>query len=524
MKNFLVLLLIVFGAQCSMAQKLAEFDEKLSITYSDELNIDQGFKYYDSEAIDGKFYFIFRNSENGSHKFYRTGTDLNMEELGEIAPDDASFRLTLATVGDRTYAAFFNTDREKKLNCLFLQEFSYSKVGFLDDPIQVDCLQGDDFYHNFANSFAAYQLSPDESKLLIYYKLPEIDRDTKNFRFCAYDSDLNELWRQDVIMKEGDKKLRIGFSEWHAAEGFGGNTSNPSAIKFDDEGNVYFWSTSEIKHRGEIPTTYITRVDENGAETKPINIPNANILLSVYNRNDFRLYPCANGVYFFGHVEGVGKEHDFPNRGLIVGTWIDGELKYKAHNYDYDLTMKAMPERTYNRNIKAKEKKKPVGWGPFPPQTGNSLVREDGSGMFMLEAGPIGYLVHYVNNSAEIEWSIPLATAEVPDLYEYDNQLIFINNESGSNLTRSWNPRKGIEHASSDNPVHSIGYIDLKDPTVVERRRMTKSEKGKMKRLPSTHEEVVNGNWLGFGVRIDETGFRYKYYFSLALTKFFEAE
>lgn len=365
----LILWVLISGILPVYAQKPGEFENLFEAIYSKEIPAPLEYKLWNCEEISGSVFMTYVHPKKGNHLFFKVNSDGEIKMIGEITPEKSEFRMTLAVMKDRTYSAFFTTDTKSRSNCLYLQEFQFEGARFISEPTEVDCLRGDDYNVEFVNNFASYKVSPDGSKLLIFYKLSDFKNRTQRFRFCVFNSALDLLWKKDVVMELNGTKLRIGNRDWTAAEGFSGNNSNPEAIKIDDLGDVYFWSTGLIRHRGEMPSIYITKVTGNGEESKKIEV-DGTIVMSNINMNDFSLKPTSDGVFIQGHVESNGKSQStrFPNRGLVCGAWNSNGLHYEAYPYSYELTMEAMNESQRNRSAGYRKANRPVGWMPWPPQ------------------------------------------------------------------------------------------------------------------------------------------------------------
>lgn len=224
-------------------------DTDLKVTYSPSFNAGDSYKFLQFvEMTDGNPIAIFSRGKNEYTSFKIDLASMEVESYGSLELKDSKDKAHFIAVGNRLLLPYFQTSQENQTNCLFIQEIDPKTMKAKGEPFAVDCLEGKDYYKNFENSFAATKVSPDGSKLLVYYKLPEPEGGGKLFRFSVYDDQLSQIWRKDVPTKIEEGILKIGDAEWFMADhNYGvavvyGQGANHSAIGLDNFGNVFFWS------------------------------------------------------------------------------------------------------------------------------------------------------------------------------------------------------------------------------------------------------------------------------------------
>lgn len=527
MKPIKLLLLLTLPALFGSAQTVAEFDDLIMSTHSNVIPASD-LTYSQYVHHNGATYVLFRTKKDPAYVFFKIADDMSIERLGEYKLESEDSRISLAKVGSRIYTPFFITDREQKLNCMFIQEFDIEEGKHIGDPIRVDCLQGDDFYHDFANSFATYKTTRDHSKLLIYYKLPEMEDGTRVFRFAVFNASLDLLWTQDVPAKDGDRKLLVGNQSWGSANGFFGSSSGADAIKMDEKGDIYFWSATEIRHRGEMPQIFVTRVSADGYEHQNITQTDCDIVLNAISPTDVQLVAKNDGVFISGHVDRKAGDKDtrWANRGKLFGKWDSEGLAVFTYPYSYDILLESHDKKARERYASLEAKHRPVGWMEWPPKSYNTdhALKADDKGMYFVERGPTYYLLYFVTNEGEMRWIAPLAMHDMPEVVDGGDRALLIFHDHVNNLKKGWSHDNGITYPSSETSVGAIGYVLDSDPTEKVKRKMTSAERGGAKYYPSLATEIRPGKFVYIDVDRTEPdwGTPAKYAYKVGLIQILE--
>ena len=436
-------------------------ESRFTVSYTDAINCGPDYHLTNTIIQQTELILQYKNKKENLYDFYRvSGKNLKHEKMGSFKLNNPESTLGLTSLGSRVYSPYFATDRNQKLNCLLLQEFDLNELSFSDDPITVDCLQGDDFYHNFENSFASYATDKSRSLLLIYYKLPELKDGTKVFRFTLIDKDLNLVWRTDAQAKIDDQKVKIGNKEWGSAGGMFGGTSGNAAIVMDEKGDVYFWSVTEPQRRGDPLKTFVSRVNGDGVVHEEVTQSDCEIVMNWINPLDFRLIPSESGIFISAHLEKKGRDKDtkWANRGKLFGKWDDSGISVNTYPYSYKLLLETFTKSEREKYSKLKERGRPVGWMVFPPKTNSTsfMLKKDG-GMYYVERGPNDQLIYSVSRNGELSWVTTLIADETPSVYDGGDEALLSYQRRGNMMVSS---------------IMDDGMIEI------ETRKMTDSEKG----------------------------------------------
>ncbi|MBL4585724.1 MAG: hypothetical protein JKX84_01500 [Flavobacteriales bacterium] len=480
-----IILLTFFTKGIILAQELSEFDPVLSVTYVNPNGVSSANYIYDMVRSDGETYVIYKHEKKAEFLVHRLEEETTTEETGKFEFKDPRTKFGLAGVGTKTFTPFFSTDHDKKSNCLYAQELSLSKGVAIDAPYLVGCLRGEDYYRNFANSFASFQTSPDSSKLMIYFKMPELEDGTKVFRFMVFDEEFRQLWEKDVPITEKGKELRIGGTSWFMAEGNRGpiiiaDQVNREAIKLSNNGSVYFWAVHDRGRSSDGPQrfeNYLVEVTENSVETEMVGSPDYKLWFK-----NLKLETIGDGVVISGRIKSWGEPSKWTQGGYYAATWINGDFNSAAIPYD-PATL------TLNMNAKEKEKaqktfdaSKTISWGKWENERIDVLLKKDfGSGFFLINDLPKGKLIISFNSSCEQEWTRGFAISRSlfgPDIFQTKRSLIFNYWDHPAHLEKGWTVEKDGLKEPKGKRVEGIAVLSLSDSKVFRKRATRKNETG----------------------------------------------
>ncbi len=216
MKKGLLGLVIVSISFCVTAQSVEfkgtdkveiewgpELKAKKRSTLEDMIGFDERNLYtikVESKGLIGKEYVL----ESYDYKLaLNVSEDLDLEMTGR----DKSLEFMLH-LNDQIHLFTSRADSKTKVNSLYYQ--TVDKKSMIPNGKVIDIVEIDYSGHDRWNSGSySYDLSRDSSKILIYYNLPYERGDAERFGFKVYDSGMNELWSEEVVLPYEDKLFSV---------------------------------------------------------------------------------------------------------------------------------------------------------------------------------------------------------------------------------------------------------------------------------------------------------------------------
>lgn len=274
---FILLFSVYIFSPTAQAQRRSDNESDLGYTLSSMFEVPKGNEFSQFIETPDALFAVFVKGDDEYSGFRIDESTMDIEPIGKLTIEKSKDRHHFIVLGNKVYHPYFQSSKEEKTNCLFIREMDMKTMQPKGEPVSVDCLQGDDYYRDFDNSFAATKISPDGTKLAVYYKLPEPE-EGKLFRFVVYDSGLQEIWRKDVATKIDQGILKVGGADWFmAAKNMGVvrvyDSSNHYAIALDNNGNIFFWSRVDFgrdKKKYQRFQTFFSKV--NGTKTEHLHM------------------------------------------------------------------------------------------------------------------------------------------------------------------------------------------------------------------------------------------------------------
>ena len=109
-------------------------------------------------------------------------------------------------LGETIYEIYSISDKKTKTNKLFARTINKESLEPNKDERELFTLKGDMYYKNFRYAFTQGDVSPDESKFLVAFKLPEEEDRYRRFRLMVFDTDFNLLWQTDRKFRHRQKE------------------------------------------------------------------------------------------------------------------------------------------------------------------------------------------------------------------------------------------------------------------------------------------------------------------------------
>ncbi len=468
----------LLSVQFCIGQVVKDFEPFWELEYTNPVNISEAYKLQQMMKVNEKTYLLYRHEDRSSFEVHQFESN-SIEKVGKIDFPEEDVRLNLAGIGNKLYYLFFQSDKKEKLNCLLAQEFDIEQVEFVGDPFLIDCLSEDDYYRDFRNSFASYLVSPDSTKLGLYYKLNELEDGTKKFRFVVFNQDFELLWKQDVVMRIDEKKLRIGAADWFMAATQHGlvrtvDSSNRSALVIGNDGYIYFWSEHDKRNR-EHPKNrfeqYISRITSDDVEHLRLRDKNKGSRIK-----NIEILPTPEGIL----IKGYATPTEDPDRHYganYFGAWNDDQWIENIYERDFDYLSSCMRGKMLEKARKAHARKKDlpydyVGAGDY------FSWKNDGTGFYFHDALSVGGILGSYNNNGEQEWTQPLVLSTQFNLYETEKYLYLSTHLTEKGLKPDW----AIEDGAFLNPyTPALFRISKSDPSEIYKRKWTTDDKGKIR-------------------------------------------
>ena len=151
-------------------------------------------------------------------------------------------------LGDDIFEFYSLSDKKTKTNKLFCRTLDKELLKPNKDDRELFSLTGDSYYKQFKNAFTQGAVSPDETKFLVAFKLPEEEDRYKRFRFMVFDNDFNLLWQADrKFVVDKNLKFNLFDTGWFIAGGSGAWNTGGSydAFQLGNNGEILTWGIQD---------------------------------------------------------------------------------------------------------------------------------------------------------------------------------------------------------------------------------------------------------------------------------------
>lgn len=375
---------------------------------------------------------------------------------------------------DRYFLLKGITEKENELNVFTLTELDEEGEP-VAQPIELARIQGKDYYYGVGNAYLDYDISPDESKLLLSFKQPE-KRDKNNdlykiYRFMVYDKDMNQEWAEDIEF-----------------ENKGGRNKYSGSKQLMNDGSIYCFSTID-RGRGASKGHRFA--------LKLYRIKGSDITTTLKESDDTRdrwdTKVIDNDMYLFSTFGDKGDE------GIVMAKWTGAEgEKVSVTKTPFGLkhVIKNQPEKEVKKWKKVADKGKPI---TIPYFNIHKIIKnDDGSWLVygqeqytVTTTSKSGYTrttyydldMHFFNiaEGGKLNWSyvVPISQRTGEGAPGRGYQIKFIGskvyvmfNDNYRNMEPEWNTSMPVSRFSStDNPVALVCF-DMKDPEAKQKRQL----------------------------------------------------
>ena len=398
-------------------------------------------------------------------------------------------------LGETIYEIYSISDKKTKTNKLFARTINKESLEPNKDERELFTLKGDMYYKNFRYAFTQGDVSPDESKFLVAFKLPEEEDRYRRFRLMVFDTDFNLLWQTDrkfVI----DKKKKFNFlgQGWVMGGSYG-------AFQLGNDGQILTWGIQD-KGRDFDPEdryeTYVFKITENDMVSTRVGFPDKKIM-------DYFIRLTNDGKVM---LSGFYNKNRKAKYDLIDGAFLSywdiekGEATHVSFDeFSDDFKKSYWSERKINKYEKEQKKKKDkakIGMSNY--ELDRIIEREDGGAIlvgsidysYTVYTGRSSYTVYVDGNiivvnvdpSGNIVWSkkIPKSQSNRGNVglgYELawtKDRLYFLYNDNFKNLERGWDGSRVYTFKGGDNPV-TMAICDLTNDGEVTREQVWTTDK-----------------------------------------------
>ncbi len=310
---------------------------------------------------------LFNVSENGCSAIFRSGQEYEWIEYGkdlEIisrTPLNAKVKALMSpTLGEPTWGLIEHngqllymrvfTDLEGEKNEVSLFKLSHDQSV---DPerIVVSTIQGPGFYRNMGYAGPFIKQSPNQSKILIGFKLGDKKSKTgklaHQFRFVVLDKTLEKLWEHDHWFADPNCSVSIAGYTWQY-----GVTGD--AFHLNDKGEVYTWAKNDKGSGLDYFDRYVIRLMKIQGEEmlfsdvdKPASVDDLKFELD--GERFVMVSPYMDGNRLYSSSENSG---DYKALGIEMVEW-DGKHNSKVVRKKQPFTLEHL---SINVRDKVKEK------------------------------------------------------------------------------------------------------------------------------------------------------------------------
>ncbi len=421
-------------------------------------------------------------------------------------------------LGDDIFEFYSLSDKKTKTNKLFCRTLDKELLKPNKDDRELFSLTGDSYYKQFKNAFTQGAVSPDETKFLVAFKLPEEEDRYKRFRFMVFDNDFNLLWQADrKFVVDKNLKFNLFDTGWFIAGGSGAWNTGGSydAFQLGNNGEILTWGIQdkgrdfEKENRFE---TFVFKITEKDMIHAKVGFGDKKIMeSSIHLNKDGRV--MISGFYNndIKAKEG-GTFISFSNKlkfNLVDGAFLSywdiesGEPTHMSfEEFSDEFTKTFWSERRVKRYEKDQSKdngKTTVGMSHY--DLDHIVEKEDGSVILVGESTytkisntssgqSITYIygniiVINVDPKGNILWSKKIPKSQEKknstvglgyELAYTKDRLYFLYNDNFKNLAKGWDGAKVYTFRGGDNPV-TMAVCDLTNDGEISREQVWTTEK-----------------------------------------------
>jgi hypothetical protein len=507
MKQFYLTLLTILFCSAAWSQKVQYESDKATVYFGPKQDRERGMSVdYFLGSDDEAFYTFFQKGKEQTLGKYSHELKKIKALTVEIPKEKVVRNIELhMELDDELYEFYSISDKKSKSNKLYCRTIDKQTLKPNKDEKELFTLQGEQYYKDFANAFTQFDRSPDGSKFLIAFKLPEEEDRYRRFKFLVFDRQFNQLWETEekFFIKKGNK-FRLLNRDWVSAGGGNfffrmGNTGSYNAFQLGNDGEILTWGVEDKGRDFEKEDrfdTYLFKITKDKMVSAQVGFSDKKIMqFNIRLNHDGKV--MVSGFY----------NNDLKTRyDLIDGAFLSywnvekGEASHISYDeFSEEFKTSYWSERKVEKYEKEKEKGKDrIGMDHY--DLDHVIEKEDGGVLlvgevyytYTVSTGKTTrtYFVHgniiviNVDPDGNILWSRKIPKYQVNsgniglgyELAWTNDKLYFLFNDNFKNLKESWDGSRVYGFAGGDNPV-TLAVCDIASGGEISRELAWTTEK-----------------------------------------------
>ncbi|GEM_PF-1455807 len=509
MKKLLLFAAFAAAATSAFAQKAKYSSEQFDVFFGPLQDRERGISVdYFLGADDENFYTFFskgREVSLGKYSNQLKKIKVNNLEL----PKEKILRNTEMhmELEEQIFEFYSISDVKGKSNKLYVRTINKETMGYNKDDKEIFTLAGEQFYKNFANAFTQIDRSPDGSKFLVAFKLPEEEDRYRRFKFMVFDREFNLIYeRVEKFFIEKDKIFKVVGRDWLAAGGGGFffrmyNSGSYRAFQLGNDGQIITWGVHDKGKEFEHPDrleTYVFKITKDKMVNTRVGFSGKRII-------DYNIRLNANGKVM---ISGFHNNNMDARNNLIDGAFLSywnidkGEAEHISfEDFSEEFKTSYWSEKKvekYEKEQKKNKDKERYGMDNYDldyvieKEDGGAILVGEVSYTYVVSTGKNSYTVFVrgniivinVDESGNIVWSkkIPKFQSNRSNVglgYEVawtNDRLYFLFNDNFKNLKSDWDGKRVYGFVGGDNPV-TMAVCDMANEGAVSREEVWTTEK-----------------------------------------------
>jgi len=387
-------------------------------------------------------------------------------------------------IGDEIYEFYSISDPKAKYNKLYSRTINKETLAPNKDDKELFDLSGEKFYKNFANAFTQIDRSPDGSKFLVAFKLPEDEDRYRKFHFMVFDRQFNLLWEKtEKFFIDKGKIFKVVGRDWMSAGGGGfffymANTGSYRAFQLGNDGEILTWGVQDKGKEFEHPNrmeTYVFKITKDKTVNTRVGFSGKRII-------DYDIRLTSTGKVM---ISGFHNNKPEARNDLIDGAFLSywnvekGEAEHVSfEDFSEEFKTSYWSERKMDQYEKEQKKNKDrerIGMDNYDldyvieKEDGGAILIGEVSYTYVVYTGKSSYTVYVrgniivinVDGQGNILWSkkIPKYQSNRSNVglgYEVawtNDRLYFLYNDNFKNLKSDWDGKRVYGFSGADNPV-----------------------------------------------------------------------
>ncbi len=440
--NLIAILLIFISFSCFSQVR----SKKVSISSGKEMKKTRKNIFGGVLADDVTGIYVGRTSINLllRTKFYieHYNTQLKKTKTQPIEIEYKDKKLTFEKTIDfnnRIYVISSFLNQSSKKNYLFAQTIDKKTLTLNNDLKKIAEYEYEKRRDKYSGGYS-FDISEDESKLLIYYNLPYQRKENEKFGFHVFDADFNQMWEKEVTLPYTDQLFKV------------------NDYILDNNGNVFllgklYKDKVKEERKGEINYTYtILSYTENGAQENKFPISVSDVFIT-----DMKIAVTPEF-----DIIGSGFYSDNASNSVKGAFYVRFDTKTNSlqsksfKDFDFDFITENLNERQTKRAKKRADKGKEVELTHM--YLDDIIMRDDGGAVLIGEKYRM-YTTEYTTTNSN-----GTTTTHTVDHYVYGDIVMVNINADG---TIAWTRKiPKYQHSTNDGGALSSYAKRVKDDKI----------------------------------------------------------